>query len=295
MSLLHRGCEAADQVEVRSGCEPLAANQRCGGERRAAHDVGGTHAGGQVFDGLCIPTRVSPFGCQCSRALGPVVPDAYLADRARARMRGRQQARDTSGAEYQQRGCILAREIRRTQRRRRGRSMGGDLVAIELRQRHARVGVVKHIGRVQPRQAACAIAGKDIDGLDAQVACVAPRGHDQHGASITAGLDGMHMARRHRRFAAKASRSAGTRRSKFRCARVWSASRVFMRGQCSLPAAASRFVLNLPIITDPHFYAVAVPAVLMLGVSKSGFGAGFGSLAVPLMALAVPCRRRRRS
>ena len=41
------------------------------------------------------------------------------------------------------------------------------------------------------------------------------------------------------------------------------------------------------MITDPFFYAVAIPAVLLLGVSKSGFGAGFGSLAVPLMALAV--------
>ena len=40
-------------------------------------------------------------------------------------------------------------------------------------------------------------------------------------------------------------------------------------------------------ITDWSFYAVAVPAVLLLGVSKSGFGAGFGSLAVPLMALSV--------
>ncbi len=45
--------------------------------------------------------------------------------------------------------------------------------------------------------------------------------------------------------------------------------------------------MTLPIITDPFFYAVAVPAVLLLGISKSGFGAGFGSLAVPLMALAV--------
>jgi len=42
-----------------------------------------------------------------------------------------------------------------------------------------------------------------------------------------------------------------------------------------------------PLITDPYFYAVAVPAVLLMGVSKSGFGAGFGSLAVPIMALAV--------
>jgi len=46
--------------------------------------------------------------------------------------------------------------------------------------------------------------------------------------------------------------------------------------------------MNLPFIADPAFYAVAVPAVLLLGISKSGFGAGFGSLAVPLIALAVP-------
>ncbi|MFM1906431.1 MAG: hypothetical protein RLZZ591_108 [Pseudomonadota bacterium] len=43
----------------------------------------------------------------------------------------------------------------------------------------------------------------------------------------------------------------------------------------------------LPIITEPYFYIVTVPAVLLLGISKSGFGAGFGSLAVPMMALAV--------
>lgn len=45
--------------------------------------------------------------------------------------------------------------------------------------------------------------------------------------------------------------------------------------------------MDFPLVTDPYFYAVAIPAVLLLGVSKSGFGAGFGSLAVPLMALAV--------
>jgi hypothetical protein len=44
---------------------------------------------------------------------------------------------------------------------------------------------------------------------------------------------------------------------------------------------------TFPLITDWQFYAAAVPAVLLLGISKSGFGAGFGSLAVPLMALAV--------
>lgn len=44
---------------------------------------------------------------------------------------------------------------------------------------------------------------------------------------------------------------------------------------------------TFPLITDPFFYAVTIPAVLLMGVSKSGFGAGFGSLAVPMMALAV--------
>ena len=45
--------------------------------------------------------------------------------------------------------------------------------------------------------------------------------------------------------------------------------------------------MSLPLITDWHFYAFAIPAVLLLGISKSGFGAGFGSLAVPLMAMSV--------
>lgn len=45
--------------------------------------------------------------------------------------------------------------------------------------------------------------------------------------------------------------------------------------------------MNFPLITDPFFYLVAIPAVLLMGISKSGFGAGFGSLAVPLMALSV--------
>jgi uncharacterized protein len=45
--------------------------------------------------------------------------------------------------------------------------------------------------------------------------------------------------------------------------------------------------MNFPIITDPWFYAAAIPAVLLMGMSKSGFGAGFGSLAVPMMALVI--------
>ena len=42
------------------------------------------------------------------------------------------------------------------------------------------------------------------------------------------------------------------------------------------------------LITDPWFYAAAVPAVLLMGLSKSGFASGFGALATPLMALTIP-------
>jgi len=42
------------------------------------------------------------------------------------------------------------------------------------------------------------------------------------------------------------------------------------------------------LITDPWFYAVAIPAVLLMGLSKSGFLIGFGSLATPLLALVLP-------
>ena len=44
----------------------------------------------------------------------------------------------------------------------------------------------------------------------------------------------------------------------------------------------------MTLVTDPWFYAAAIPAVLLMGLSKSGFASGFGALATPLMALAVP-------
>jgi hypothetical protein len=42
------------------------------------------------------------------------------------------------------------------------------------------------------------------------------------------------------------------------------------------------------LITDPLFFAAAIPAVLINGVSKGGFGSGLGIVSVPLMALTVP-------
>lgn len=42
------------------------------------------------------------------------------------------------------------------------------------------------------------------------------------------------------------------------------------------------------MITDPWFYAAAVPAILLTGLSKGGFLGAAGGLAVPLMSLVIP-------
>ena len=44
----------------------------------------------------------------------------------------------------------------------------------------------------------------------------------------------------------------------------------------------------MTLVADPWFYASAIPAVLLMGLSKSGFASGFGALATPLMALTIP-------
>lgn len=41
------------------------------------------------------------------------------------------------------------------------------------------------------------------------------------------------------------------------------------------------------MITDPLFYLAAVPAVILFGVAKGGFGSGLGVMAVPLIAMVV--------
>lgn len=41
------------------------------------------------------------------------------------------------------------------------------------------------------------------------------------------------------------------------------------------------------MIADTSFYVAAVPAVILFGISKGGFGSGLGMLAVPLIALVI--------
>ena len=43
----------------------------------------------------------------------------------------------------------------------------------------------------------------------------------------------------------------------------------------------------MTFITDPWFYAWAVPAVIITGISKTGLGAGVGGVAVPMMSQVI--------
>ncbi|MBV1932844.1 MAG: sulfite exporter TauE/SafE family protein [Porticoccaceae bacterium] len=42
------------------------------------------------------------------------------------------------------------------------------------------------------------------------------------------------------------------------------------------------------MITDPFFYLCAIPAILIFGLAKGGFGGGIAVISVPLISLAMP-------
>ena len=44
-------------------------------------------------------------------------------------------------------------------------------------------------------------------------------------------------------------------------------------------------------ITDPLFYAIAIPVVLLSGISKTGIPGLFGGMAVPLLSLVIAPQR----
>lgn len=56
------------------------------------------------------------------------------------------------------------------------------------------------------------------------------------------------------------------------------------------PAAASNGGMEsffADIITNPWFYAAAIPSILLIGISKGGLGGGAGTVAVPIMTLVI--------
>ena len=71
---------------------------------------------------------------------------------------------------------------------------------------------------------------------------------------------------------------------------------MLIRHNCEKPSGRTVFVRHLlqfwivqvsPIILDTTFYALAIPAVIALGLSKGGFS-GLGAIATPLVALYLP-------
>ena len=52
------------------------------------------------------------------------------------------------------------------------------------------------------------------------------------------------------------------------------------RPSCNVPPCTT-------LLTDPWFYAAALPAVILVGLSKGGFGGAIGFVGVPLMALVM--------
>ena len=43
-----------------------------------------------------------------------------------------------------------------------------------------------------------------------------------------------------------------------------------------------------PLFTNPLFYCIAIPTMMIIGVSKGGFGGGAGILGVPMLSLMLP-------
>src|ERR1700684_1456164 len=82
-------------------------------------------------------------------------------------------------------------------------------------------------------------------------------------------------ARRYTTKAPNCSRPASRRRS---------ASTRARRGGCS--RSFQRCTGNRPVLQDWTFWAAAAPAVILFGLSKSGFS-GLGALGIPIMSLAI--------
>lgn len=62
---------------------------------------------------------------------------------------------------------------------------------------------------------------------------------------------------------------------------------MYFRSRCSILVILRAHPKGTLLITDPIFYFAAVPAVILFGIAKGGFGSGLGVLAVPLIAMVV--------
>ena len=101
-------------------------------------------------------------------------------------MRLGEQPGDAAGADHRQVARAAAREPRRRQRRGRRGAPRRDLVAVDPGERNAGARVIEDVRRVQPRQPARGVAGRDVDDLDAVAAAFLPGRHDERGHRLGA-------------------------------------------------------------------------------------------------------------
>ena len=57
---------------------------------------------------------------------------------------------------------------------------------------------------------------------------------------------------------------------------------------CNPNRCTEKAVITMQLVDNPWFYALAIPALILNGISKGGLGGGVGSVSVPMMALAIP-------
>ena len=172
-------------------------NERRACQRRAADDVGFADRGLDARRDACVEALRDELVGERGSARGRARPDGDVLDRPRDTMRLGQQPRDPAGADHRQMARARGCEPRRRQRRRRRGAPRRDLVAVDPGERNAGAGVVQDVRRVQPRQAARGVAGRDVDHLDAVAAALLPGRHDERGHRLGAGAGELeHLAGR---------------------------------------------------------------------------------------------------
>src|SRR5271166_4592980 len=198
--LAHRKRERADEIEMLSGLQPSAFDQRRGRERRAGDHVGLRDRALEVFAGACRQALGLKRRGDAARALRAAVPDNDGLVGSLARMGAREIGCERAGADDEQPLGVLAREVLRRQRRGGGGAPVGQPCSVERGERRARPSRLQHVSSHDRGQAARSIAGKAIDDLRPEIEAGArralrPGGHQKLDRRFLAGaLDLVMMA-----------------------------------------------------------------------------------------------------
>ena len=205
-----------------AGLQPVTLDQRGLGQGGAADDVG---LAGGGFEGVqpafqrggrnaLLAQRFGQYG----GAYGAGVPDVDVFDVAHGTHGAGHEGGDAAGAQHQQAPGVLSGQKIGAQGGGTGGAAGGDGVTVDEGERHAGGGAVEHVGGVQAGQALGAVGGEDVDGFDAEEACLVPGRHDQAGAVCVLAFDGVGVTQRHRGPFVEGFAQGGNEGAKGQCA-----------------------------------------------------------------------------